>query len=35
MNPSHLGSYDASGGIERTDLASIGDTGGMTGRSIA
>lgn len=30
-NPSHLGSYDASGGIAVTDLASIGDTGGMTG----
>src|ERR1700758_5764879 len=33
-NPSHLGSYDASGGIDRTGLASIGDTGGMTGNSI-
>src|SRR5262245_40724846 len=33
--PSHLGSYDASGGIALTDLASIGETGGMTGKSIA
>jgi hypothetical protein len=34
LNPSHLGSYDASGGIDRTGLASIGETGGMTGNSI-
>ena len=34
LNPSHLGSYDAFGGIDRTDFASIGDTGGMTGKSI-
>src|SRR6516225_10658688 len=32
--PSHLGSYEASGGIALTDLASIGDIGGMTGKSI-
>jgi hypothetical protein len=32
--PSHLGSYQASGGISGTDFASIGETGGMTGRSI-
>src|SRR5690242_13290720 len=32
--PSHFGSYDASGGIVLTGLASIGETGGMTGRSI-
>src|ERR1700733_95746 len=35
LNPSHLGSYDASGGIDLTDLASIGETGGMTGKSIS
>jgi hypothetical protein len=29
-----LGSYDASGGIDLTDFASIGETGGMTGKSI-
>src|ERR1700733_16228221 len=34
LNPSHLGSYEASGGIDFTDLASIGETGGMTGKSI-
>src|SRR5258707_4217019 len=34
LKPSHLGSYDASGGIALTDLASIGETGGMTGKSI-
>src|SRR3984885_11098746 len=34
LNPSHLGSYDASGGIDFTDLASIGETGGITGKSI-
>ena len=32
--PSHFGSYQAPGGIVATDLASIGETGGMTGRSI-
>lgn len=32
LNPSHLGSYDAPGGIDRTGLASIGDTGGITGK---
>ena len=32
-NPSHFGSKDRSPvGIAGTDLASIGDTGGMTGR---
>src|SRR5437588_12137605 len=35
LNPSHLGSYDASGGIDFTGLASIGETGGMTGKSIS
>src|SRR3984893_17586496 len=34
LHPSHLGSYDASGGIDRTGVASIGETGGMTGKSI-
>src|SRR5277367_1573756 len=34
LNPSHLGSYDASGGIDFTDLASIGETGGITGKSM-
>ena len=34
LKPSHLGSYDASGGIDFTDLASIGEIGGMTGKSI-
>src|ERR1700743_881764 len=34
LNPSHLGSYEASGGIDFTDLASIGETGGITGKSI-
>ena len=34
LNPSHFGSYDAPFGIEATDLASIGETGGITGRSI-
>ena len=29
--PSHFGSYDAPGGIVLTGLASIGDTGGITG----
>jgi hypothetical protein len=29
-----LGSYQAPCGISVTDFASIGDTGGMTGRSI-
>ena len=33
-NPSHFGSYDASGGIVGTDLAYIGETGGMTGSFI-
>src|SRR5271170_6573475 len=33
-NPSHLGSYDASAGIVLTGLASIGDTGGSTGKSM-
>ncbi|GAA2058116.1 hypothetical protein GCM10009722_16680 [Williamsia deligens] len=32
-NPSHFGSYDAAGGIDFTGLASIGETGGITGRS--
>jgi hypothetical protein len=31
LNPSHLGSYEAPGGIDGTDLANIGETGGMTG----
>jgi hypothetical protein len=35
LNPSHLGSKEASGGIEATDLASIGDTGGITGSFIS
>src|SRR6201998_144004 len=35
LNPSHLGSYDASGGMDLTDLANIGETGGMTGKSIS
>jgi hypothetical protein len=30
-----LGSYEASGGIALTDLANIGEIGGMTGSSIA
>ena len=34
LKPSHLGSYDASGGIDDTDFESIGETGGMTGSSI-
>jgi len=29
--PSHFGSYQAPDGIEGTDFASIGETGGMTG----
>ena len=32
--PSHLGSYIMSGGIALTGLASMGFTGGMTGRSM-
>ncbi len=32
-NPSHFGSYSWPGGISRASLASIGFTGGMTGRS--
>ncbi len=35
LKPSHLGSYEASGGIDGTDLASIGETGGMTGNFIS
>ena len=34
LNPSHFGSYEAFGGIDGTDLASIGETGGITGKSI-
>jgi hypothetical protein len=30
----HLGSWDAPGGIDATDLDSIGETGGMTGSFI-
>ncbi len=33
-NPSHFGSYQASGGISVTDFASIGGTGGITGSLI-
>lgn len=33
-NPSHFASYCMSGGIFATDLASIGFTGGITGRSM-
>lgn len=33
-NPSHFASYCMPGGILATDLASIGFTGGITGRSI-
>jgi len=32
--PSHFGSYQAPDGIDGTDFASIGETGGMTGSSI-
>src|SRR6195952_3627076 len=32
--PSHLGSYEASAGIVLTDLASMGETGGITGNCI-
>lgn len=32
--PSHLASYCIPGGILDTDLASIGFTGGITGRSM-
>jgi hypothetical protein len=35
LNPSHFGSYDASGGIPDTDLASMGETGGITGNCTA
>src|ERR1700751_664745 len=34
LNPSHFGSEDESGGKDRTGLASIGETGGITGKSI-
>src|SRR6202020_964001 len=34
LNPSHLGSYDASGGMDRTGFANIGETGGITGSSM-
>lgn len=33
--PSHLASYCIPGGILATDLASIGFTGGITGRSMS